>query len=217
MKKLIFVGGAKGGSGKTTVSHALAHGLGSVFRSHLRVAVLTTDARARVRNTTGRTYVQHEARTGEMITRMIGSLRNRPEDGKHYFLIIDGAANAFALDQALHDEADLTIIPCKDSSEDHERVIQDFRNLPTSVILPNQWPTNTWAARAATRDFNTVFRTTSEDRERILPAVRECRSLNLLHCDLPRFQITVEANNVARQLAYDVLEKMGINPDDLRS
>jgi chromosome partitioning protein len=141
MTTVVYIGGGKGGTGKTTTAHLAC--LGAVLHNQPAVYVLT-DPQRKVRGE-GRPY-------GVFDGRMPGTLANilsASHSTLNGWLIIDGGGNRPAFDQEIAAEADLCLLPFRASEEDLDTVADDLCRLPNALAWPTAWPTNAFAERAA--------------------------------------------------------------------
>ena len=170
MARIVCVLGTKGGTGKTTLTHLLAHGLGLL--GHRAVAALTDRERTPL-SKTGRLYLPVDARTPEGLARVTERLRGV----EGWFGIIDGGGNRPEMDAELARLADLVLIPFRDSHEDMRTVARDMARLAGSLAVPFQWPTNTWARDAADRALASQL---AAHAARILPPIPAVSATKLL-------------------------------------
>lgn len=205
MAQIICIIGNKGGTGKTTLSHLLAHGLG-LFGKYT-VAVLT-DIERQPLSRSGRNYLPFDARQTENLTRVVSKLRSV----ENWYGVIDGGGNRPEMDTTLAALADLVLLPFRDSHEDIRTLVQDLDRFPNAYALPSQWPSNPWQLQAATR---TVEHLLGAYRERILePVYAQSATKLLLQHELPA-QLPTALNNTARMLALQVMELLRIPlPED---
>ncbi|MFL5332438.1 MAG: hypothetical protein ACJ8H8_04515 [Geminicoccaceae bacterium] len=150
MAKVIALVGSKGGSGKTTAAHLIAHGCGSLARP-VPVVVLTTDPEE-VPRTDRRRYVVMDARTEDDL---LSNMR-RLLGVERLLVILDGAARRPELDAVVADVADLTLLPYKPSAQDAERAVANLARLPAAVALPMDWPALPASAKRVKRYLNAV-------------------------------------------------------------
>lgn len=141
MSNLIFIGGQKGGTTKTTTAHLMC--LGSILRGQPAAYVLTDPHRTL--KPEGRPYGVMDGRDAETLARIIAA----SGDTKNGWLVIDGGGNRPDFDRAIAAQAQLTILPFRCSEEDLETVSKDLSTIPNSVALPSAWPTNKHAQEAA--------------------------------------------------------------------
>lgn len=199
MGRVVAIIGNKGGTGKTTLSHLLAHGLGLFGRR--AVAVLTDTWRDRL-SKTHRNYLPFDARAPQDLERAAASLGMV----KEWTGVIDGGGNRPEMDVQLAAMADLVLLPFRDSHEDMRTVMRDLERFPRAWALPSQWPTNPWAAASARRSVDALM---AIHRDRILAPVNALSSTKLLlQHELPA-SLPRALNNAARELALQTLELLG--------
>lgn len=205
MAQIICIIGNKGGTGKTTLSHLLAHGLG-LFGKYT-VAVLT-DIERQPLSRVGRNYLPFDARQTDNLERVVKKLRAVD----NWYGVIDGGGNRPQMDATLAGLADLVLLPFRDSHEDIRTLIQDLERFPKAYALPSQWPSNAWQLQAAER---TVNRLLGRYTDRLLaPIFVQSATKLLLQNELPA-QLPAALNNSARMLALQVMELLGIPlPED---
>ncbi len=133
MADVICVIGNKGGTGKTTLSHMLCHGLG--MAGQRSVCVLTDTFREPL-DPTGRNYLVADARSGAALHRVVDKIRGLSA----WMGVIDGGGNRTEMDQHLYGLADLVLLPFRDSHEDIRTVIRDLEMFPRAYAVPSQWP-----------------------------------------------------------------------------
>jgi hypothetical protein len=143
MSNLIFIGGQKGGTTKTTTAHLMC--LGAILRGQPAAYVLTDPNRTL--KPEGRPYGVMDGRDASELARIIQASNNT----KNGWLVIDGGGNRPDLDRAIAAQAHLTILPFRGSEEDLETISKDLSTIPNSVALPSAWPTNKHAQDAAQR------------------------------------------------------------------
>ncbi len=154
--KTVAILGRKGGSGKSTLSYFLAHGMSSgvseMIGSSIWSVLLRTDNRTRRPSELNkkRQYmvasVPGDDTDGDYIKTLIEKISVIPDS----FLVIDGGANRRNYDYAACAVADLVLIPTGCSEEDLETADGDYDDLmefikqnerPTEVFfVRNQWP-----------------------------------------------------------------------------
>jgi hypothetical protein len=198
--KVIAVIGNKGGTGKTTISHMLAHGMGLFGKS--AISILTDVTREPLLRQ-NRRYVPLDARTPEQLERIMERIASLPT----WIGVIDGGGNRTEMDRHLHGLADLVLLPFRDSHEDIRTVMTDLEAFPQAWGLPSQWPTNPWQQMAAEKTLDEMMQAY---RPRMLEPVYSVSSSKLLlQSEVPSSMPTV-LNNMCRQLAMQVLERLGI-------
>lgn len=200
MERIICIIGNKGGTGKTSMTHMLCHGLGLLGRQSL--AVLTDEARTPLARE-GRRYIPLDGRTPETLERIIRKLEALPS----WIGVIDGGGNRPEMDRQFYEMSGLALLPFRDSHEDIRTVIDDLTAFPEAYGIPSQWPTNPWQQMAAERTLDELM---PDYRARLLdPAYSVSASKLLLQTHLPPSLPTV-LNNVCRGMARQVLERMGL-------
>lgn len=203
MQRLICVIGNKGGTGKTTVTHMLCHGLGLLgWRS---IAILTDTHRQPLAKE-GRRYVPLDGRDPDALEKIVAKLETTPD----WLGIIDGGGNRPALDQQFYERSGMALLPFRDSPEDIRTVMDDLAVFPDAFGLPSQWPTNPWQQSAAERAIDEIMLPL---RQRILkPVYAISASKQLLQVQAPG-NLPSALNNTSRALARQVLAKLGLTRD----
>lgn len=177
----------------------LGHGLGLLGKKSI---VIMTDPFREPLSREGRGYTPLDGRSPEKLEKILAKLNSMPE----WYGVIDGVANHPDQDQLLYEEAELTLLPFRDSHEDIRTVRCDLEKYPNSYGLPSQWPTNPWQQMAAERTLDEMMQ---DYRPRLLdPVYTVSSSKLLLHSDIPSELPTV-LGNVCRSLAWQVLERSG--------
>lgn len=143
MSNIVYVGGQKGGTTKTTTSHLIC--LGAILRKQPAAYVLT-DPHRRIK-AEGRPYGVLDGRDGNGLAQIITASRSMGNG----WLIVDGGGNRPAFDQAMAEQAHLTILPFRASEEDLEAVARDMETMHDALALPSAWSTNKHAQEAAQR------------------------------------------------------------------
>ncbi|MDX8400610.1 MAG: hypothetical protein R8K20_10245 [Gallionellaceae bacterium] len=200
MKQLICVIGNKGGTGKTSISHMLCHGLGLLGRNSISIL---TDVERDPLSRSGRLYTTLDGRSPEKLEHIIEKLKSMPD----WLGVIDGGGNRPDMDRHLYDLGGLVLLPFRDSHEDMRTVLRDLDKFPNAVGIPSQWPTNAWQQMAAERTLDEVMQAY---RPRLLdPVYSVSASKLLLQSEVPSTLPTV-LNNVSRRLARQVLDHLGL-------
>ena len=200
MAEIICIIGNKGGTGKTTLSHMLAQGLG--LMGHKSACVLTDTAREPLLPD-GRRYITADARTPDALMKVVDKLRTLDE----WLGVIDGGGNRTEVDKKLYALADIVILPFRESHEDIRTVVKDLELFPRAYALPSQWPNNTWQRSAADRQVAELM---GPYRHRLLkPMSALSASKLLLQRQIPDHLPTPVAN-ACRALARQVLSVMEI-------
>jgi len=198
--QIICVLGNKGGTGKTTLSHMIAHGMALLGK---RVVCVLTDLEREKLQKEGRKYLPFDARETANLSKLMTTLNNVPD----WFGVIDGGGNRSDFDSYLANQADLVLLPFRDSHEDMRTVVRDLEWMPRAWGLPTQWPV-TEQGRAVS----------NASMERMMPGFTH-RVLDpipflpisklLLQAKVPE-QLPPQLNSVCRVLAMEILEKLDI-------
>jgi chromosome partitioning protein len=197
MAKVIVLAGDKGGSGKTTSSHAIAHGLAM---HGIRAFHISTDPRREILPPETRRYATLDGREPAML----GSLLDRLAV-MDVVVLIDGGGGRPDVDRVLSQVADLTILPFMQSQTDLRVARADLDRLSDAVGLPNRWPTQKWARELADKELAAEL---GNYTHRLMSPVPEINGYVSLLRDTgaaPRI------NPSCRQLALRVLERMGLS------
>jgi len=194
--------GSKGGSGKSTAAHLIAHGCGSLARP-VPVAVLTTDPEE-VPRTDRRRYVVMDARSKDTL---LSSMRRLLEVDR-LLIVLDGAAGRPDLDAVVAEVADLAVLPFKPAAQDAERAVENLARMSAAVALPMDWPALPASAKRVKRYLAAI----PEDRR--LPPFKHIPKLSDLLGD-GYSDAAYEIASPARGLALEVMARAGIDPDDI--
>ena len=141
MSALVYVGGQKGGTTKTSTAHLLC--LGAILRGQPAAYVLTDPARQV--KAKGRPYGVMDGRDAMTLAGIIKASQTA-ENG---WLIIDGGGNRPAFDAEIAKQAELCLLPFRASEEDLEAVSRDLQTIRNAVAWPSAWSTNKHAQEAA--------------------------------------------------------------------
>jgi chromosome partitioning protein len=200
LARIICIIGNKGGTGKTTLSHLLAHGLG-LFGKYA-VAVLT-DVDRHPLSKTNRTYLPFDARHSVDLERAVRRLRATDD----WHGVIDGGGNRPQMDAVLASLADLVLVPFRDSHEDMRTLLADLARFPQALALPSQWPRNALQRRSAEQSADLLL---GPVRARVLaPVCAQSATKLLLQGELGS-QLPSALNDSARRLALQVMERLRI-------
>ncbi len=200
MERIVCIIGNKGGTGKTSMTHMLCHGLGLLGRQSL--AVLTDAARTPLARE-GRRYIPLDGRTPETLERIVRKLEALPT----WIGVIDGGGNRPEMDRQFYDMASLALLPFRDSHEDIRTVIDDLDAFPEAYAIPSQWPTNPWQQMAAERTLDELM---PDYRARLLDPVYSVSASKLLLQSQVPASLPTMLNNVCRSMARQVLDRMGL-------
>ena len=205
MSKVTAVIGNKGGTGKTTISHMVCHGLGLLNK--FSVSLLTDIHRDKV-SKSGRNYLPFDARTEEGLEAAIKKLRLASDT---WFGVIDGGGNRPEMDQKLAEVSDLVLLPFRDSHEDIRTVIRDLERFPNSFALPSQWPTNPWELKAANQMVTELMK---PYHDRVMePVFRISAAKVLLQEEVPT-HLPAQLNTACRQLALQIMMMLDMGLDN---
>lgn len=201
---IIFVGGNKGGSGKTTISHLLCTGLALLGHS---MALVTTDNRPLRTGTDRRPYQILDGRTVKQLADIVASA---PKIEGDVFLVIDGAASRSGeLDKALAGHVDVFLVPFTDFVEDLELAAEYCAAHKNAWALPNRWPTSPMAVASVAPLLEQIGAAVPG---RVLPPVPQVAGSKVLcEDDLSPSDIVTRTRNVARALARSVLDILKIS------
>lgn len=207
----IAVIGTKGGTGKTTCSHMLAYGL-----AHFDIAttLVTTDATQGrvVLNDEHRRYQTVGGQSGEALNNIFAvfnDLEVNPEIPR--VLIIDGGGNRVDIDKLFIQATDMAILPFRDSAEDRRVVSADLQQHHNAYGLPSSWPANLFTQTQATAVLDQMREAFPGRILQPIPAIRSSQTL-LLEDPGP---IDTKLRSVCKALAFDVMNKLGINLFDI--
>lgn len=206
-KLTISVIGGKGGSSKTTTAHLISYGLA---KFGVRTILLTTDHQAgRLSlNDENRNYKTRSGQTSENLKKWFEYFHDFDAAKYPAALVVDGGGNRQNVDDVLAKYSDLILLPFRDSEEDVRVAREDMLRLPNAFALPSAWPTNNFANAAAGRVLQKME---TEFPGRILKPVPVCRATQqLLREDFKGVDSTV--TSVTKNLTFDVLSKLDINP-----
>lgn len=196
MADIVSIIGNKGGTGKTTLSHLLAYGIGLLEQR--AIAVLTDSLREPL-DPKGRNYVIADARTPEALKKVTQKIQSI----SGWVGIIDGGGNRLNMDIVLYQSSDLVLLPFRDSQEDIRTVMGDMELFPNAYALPSQWPTVDWQREAANR---MVKKKLYDYRHRVLPPINIAPNTKLLLQKKIPSQLPVSLKNMARAFAAQILK-----------
>lgn len=201
MAEIICIIGNKGGTGKTTLSHMLAQGLGLLGQ---KSACVLTDTSREPLSPEGRRYITADARTRDALVKVVDKLRTL----EGWIGVIDGGGNRTEVDRKLYALADIVILPFRESHEDIRTVVRDLEMFPRAYALPSQWPTNAWQRTTADRH---VAQLMGAYRHRILRPVSALSATKLLlQRQIPE-QLPTQVANACRALARQVMGVLEIS------
>jgi cellulose biosynthesis protein BcsQ len=198
---IICVIGSKGGTGKTTLTHMLGHGLSLL--EHRPVCIFT-DSHRETLDSKERRYRYGDARNPVQLEACIGQLRDQDDLG-----IVDGETGHGDVDRTLYGLADLVLLPFRDSSEDIQSVLRDMAQFPQAYAVPCQWPTNLRQQRVANRLLDECL---GHYKNQILqPVFAHSTTKLLLNHRIPDI-IPATLNNACRDLAQQIIRLLSLLP-----
>jgi hypothetical protein len=187
--KLVFLGGSKGGVGKSATSHLAC--LGATL-SEQPVAYVLTDPDREIRGK-GRPYEVLDGRDPKKLAAII-SASQTISDG---WLFIDGGGNRQSFDAEIAGEVDLCIFPFRPSQEDMDTVSMDLDRIPNSLAWPAAWPTNVFAIPAAQSYITRLSKQyPSRVITKVIPFVNSASDLLAETLDVPSPPVKRLARNV---------------------
>jgi chromosome partitioning protein len=201
--KVIFFAGEKGGSGKSSLAHLAAHGLGSLPKQ-IDAVVIVTDPQDEIHEIPRRYFVAD----GRDHAKLAALLARLDKDDR-LVIIVDGAAAATRVDEAVSRVADLICIPCTAAYHDINRAKRSLDRLPGAVAVPNRWPTHPGTRKHA----NALLDLLPKDRT-LGPVVMIPKVADLLHPE----QYGRAATTLSRpgqSFAIELLHRMKVHPFDL--
>ncbi|MFA9440043.1 hypothetical protein ACDA63_10430 [Uliginosibacterium sp. sgz301328] len=199
MAEIICIIGTKGGTGKTTLSHLLCHGLGLLGR---RTACVMTDEYRDPLPPQGRRYIMADARSPQARTKVVEKLKELPG----WMGVLDGGANRTDTDISLYEMSDLVLLPFRDSPEDLRTVMHDLELFPRAFALPSQWPKNKWQKEAAAKLIATM---PADMQDRVLSPTYAVSASKLLLQSTPPEALPAALNNAAKAVACQVIDILG--------
>jgi len=203
MAKVIAFAGLKGGTGKSTLSHLVAHGAGSLPRP-IPTVVVTTDPEDALAEGERR-YVVVDGRSPPLLADQLQRLLSIGR----LLVIVDGVANRSDVDHVVARIADLVIIPYGPSAQDGLRAAANLAGMPTAIGMPNRWPTHPGVAKRAKRWLEMV------PAARRLPALRAIPKLDALLSRDSYAEIAYEIAAPARGLILEILARAAVESDEL--
>lgn len=204
MDRLICVIGNKGGTGKTSITHMLCHGLGLLGRRS--IAVLTDEARDPLSRGIRR-YTPLDGRSPDRLDEIVAKLESRPK----WIGVIDGGGNRPQHDRRFYEMSGLALLPFRESHEDIRTVRNDLDEFPKAYGIPSQWPTNPWQQMAAERTLDEMMQ---DYRPRLLDPVYAVSASKLLLEDQIPPDLPTVLNNICRALAWQVLERLDLPEEE---
>jgi len=204
MARVITVAGRKGGTGKTVLSHSLAHGLGL---HGIATVMVTTDPDREILPSDSRRYLTQDGRDPARLVELLARVEGDPQ----FVVVIDGGGNRPAFDAVLAEASDITIVPFTPSAEDIRVLRLDLQRIPDAYALPNRWPTNAMAKKVAD---GLLAQRLAEFRGRMMNPMPSVNALTTLVDEgLPSSSI----GPACKGFALRILERMGLSLFDFRT
>ncbi|MFC7737680.1 hypothetical protein ACFQX4_17985 [Roseomonas sp. GCM10028921] len=203
MAKVIALAGSKGGTGKSSLSHLIAHGAGSLPKA-IPAVVITTDIDDDILADERRYLVLD----GRDPTRLADELERLMAEDR-LLVVIDGAAGRPEIDAIISEVADLVLLPFGPSAQDASRAAKNLAALPKAVALPNRWPTHPGVAKRARKWLEMV------PAARRLPPFRAIPRLDGLLAPDGYQELAYDIAAPARGLTLEILTRAKVDPSDL--
>lgn len=203
MAKVVALTGSKGGTGKSSLSHLLGHGAGSLPHA-IPAVVITTDPEDELLEDERRYLVVD----GRSPTKLANELE-RLLPMEKLLIIIDGAAGRPDLDALVSQIADIVLVPFGPSAQDASRAAANLTALPKAVGLPNRWPSHPGVAKRARRWLEAL------PAKRRLPPFKAIPRLDGLLAEEGYPDLAYEIAGPARGLILEVLALAQVDPSDL--
>jgi cellulose biosynthesis protein BcsQ len=204
MAKIFAFLGEKGGSGKSSLAHFFAHGLGSLPKS-IDAVVVITDPGDDIDQIPRRYYVVD----GRDHTQLPVLLKTLDEQSEQLVVVVDGAANRVAVDAAMDKIADLILIPFTSAYQDATRAAKHLGRLPRAVAVPNRWP----AHPSVKKEANELLALLPPDR--VMGPVQALGKISDILHPLRYSRVATPLSRPAQGFALEVLHRAGIHPFDL--
>lgn len=150
MTTVVYFGGGKGGTGKSTNTHLAC--LGAILCNQPATYVLT--APEREPRGAGRPYSVLDGRAPHALA----SILTANSSTLNGWLFIDGGGNRPAFDQELAKKAHLVFLPFRASQEDVDMVKKDMRRIAQAIAWPTAWSTNSHARHMERRGGRETLR-----------------------------------------------------------
>jgi len=200
MAQIVCVLGNKGGTGKTTLSHMISHGMALLGK---RVVCVLTDLERERLAKENRLYLPFDARDAGNLSKVVATL-NGVDD---WYGVIDGGGNRSDADSHLANLADLVLLPFRDSHEDMRTVLRDLEWMPRAWGLPSQWPA---AAPARGAADDAVAELLGAFRHRLLDPIPYLHATKLLLQNHAPAALPWQLTNACVALAMQVCELLDV-------
>jgi hypothetical protein len=165
--KIVSFLGRKGGVGKTTNSHATAHGLSMVG---IPAAYIMTDNRELLSDEK-RVYSIIDGKTVAQLERAIATAYQHTGAG---VMVMDGGGNREVVDELVASVSDVIILPFTADDDSTYVVATDLVKFPEAFALPSNWPTN---SKAVGIDAGYIAKLEAQFPGRILPPLPATHSI----------------------------------------
>lgn len=204
MAKFVAFLGEKGGSGKSSLSHFLAHGLGSLPKS-IDAVVVTTDPGDDIHEVQRR-YYSADGRDHAKLPALLKKLHQT----ERLVVIVDGAARQEKVDLALQKVGNLLLVPFTPAHSDVVRAARHLEKLPSAIGVPNRWPTHPAARQHANKLLDLL------PRDRVIGPVPMIGKLADLTHPGEYQRAATALSRASQSFAIEILHRMKIHPFDLR-
>jgi chromosome partitioning protein len=195
--KIVSFLGEKGGVGKTTNSHATAHGLSMLG---IPAAYILTDKRRDEEplSDTKRVYTIIDGRTVPQLERAIASARQRESNG---VFVIDGGSNRGVVDDLIASVSNAVILPFTADDDSVYVVDKEMQHFTAAWALPSNWVTNRKARQV---DAGYIDKVTAKYPSRVLPLAPDTHSVRDLLLNDFSGTLLPAAQRFCRDLARQV-------------
>lgn len=198
--KAIAISGNKGGTGKTSLSHALA--LGAAWHDVLSVLCHTDNRKPMyIQN---RPYLYYDASEPDSYNDIV----KKCIDMEGLF-IVDGGGNRETFDKWIAGDMDLILIPVVPDPEDVKQALSQYDILKDAgatdvVFIVNKYPSNIHERKYISKYIDMI------PEDKIIGKIPEVRSIRMLReDDLVDFQTpTTKINNLSRKLYRMVTNRL---------
>ena len=198
--KGVAIVGHKGGTGKTSLAHALA--LGAAWKG-IPAYLMHTDDKEPLR-VNGRPYAYYDARAPETLRILINAALNN--DG---IFIIDSGGNRAEFDEWVAKSMDLVLVPFIPDPEAVETNLRHMERLErvgggNVRAIVNAYPSNRFERQHVAQFLRDI------PQEKIMARIPEVKAIRTLRAnDDPKFETPpARVNNLARSLYVDVMYTM---------
>ncbi len=207
MAQIVCVLGNKGGTGKTTLSHMISHGMALLGK---RVVCVLTDLERERLSKDNRLYLPFDARDAGNLAKVVATLNGVSD----WFGVIDGGGNRSDTDSHLANLADLVLLPFRDSHEDMRTVQRDLEWIPRAWGLPSQWPADPPGRRMARASLDTQL---GAFGQRLLDPIPHLPATKLLLQDRIPTELPWQLTNACVALAMQVCELLDVQYESAKA